>query len=275
MTIKGGGLREEMIEQYKNIGKSDDCKESRLSSLDSHRKAIRDERHEYRRGIIPSLSKADARILCVLPYKFTMEFPYVPELGLMFVHFDARHFIRAVYILLTGLNKMFNRRIEIEYIATNNIEHPDGTTQGIPGYYLYQLQIDIINYIRRNIIPRPFDIEDETIQEHLRHMCNYSQVNPSVIVNSINYLLSHNEHLKMNPLFNSDFNYNMADYLKVRMYNPDDVRLCGVFTNLPADIDVLYPVDPLDPFALKATKNCFIFMYETFQITPPTGKNLI
>jgi hypothetical protein len=107
MTIKGGGIREEMIEQYKNIGKSDDRKETRLLDLNDHRKAIRDKQHEYRRGIPPTLSKTKVRKLCTASYRFRMEFPTITNtLYYNTLSFSIEYYVRATYILLTGLSKI-------------------------------------------------------------------------------------------------------------------------------------------------------------------------
>jgi hypothetical protein len=276
MVIKGGGIREDMMEQYKNIGSSDARSESRLLSLDRIRKNARIEQSDVRRGIRPSiLSKSEIKELCIFLYNFAIEFPYVAELNQLYVYFNVGKFIRATYILLAGLNKALNRRIEIEYVFINEPLNPEASERGIPGYVLANLYDEIIKYIGNNILPEPYtenDTMEETINAHLINVCNYRIVGASRVVDSINYLINHNKDLKMNHRFyRSDFNYNNDIYLKVKIYTPDNPTLCGIFTNLPGDIDILYPINNLsyfipmeNPFALDAKKNCFDFMYNIF-----------
>ena len=270
MTITGGGLQEDLINQYKNIRKPENAREKRLLLFNSYKKESKISTQLAKRGMKPALTKNQVYNYCMLNYNFLMNCPIVGEYT--YLRFTAGNFARIVYKVLEIFNSQFHRHINITYNLF------DGTqVKNLGGTDILNLHTSLIGFITNNTVPKYCkEVDDEKCvlienQTEILKSLTLATSNVERVKDSINYLVENFEDLAENGRFKNPHSY-ISDFINVQIIYPDNTNKCGIFTNVNEDFYSLYPINYEDPlqasFDINANPNCVLYLYDLIKSSP-------
>ena len=271
MTITGGGLQEDLINQYKNIRKPEEAREKRLLLFKSYKKESKISAQLAKRGMKPALTKNQVYNYCILNYNFLMSCPIISEY--QFLRFTAGNFARIVYKVLEIFNSQFHRHINITYNLF------DGTqVKNLGGIDILNLHTSLISFITNNTVPTYCkEVDNEKcilIENQTEILKSLTPATSEIerIKDAINYLVENFEDLAENGRFKNPYSY-ISDFINVQIIYPDNANKCGIFTNLNEDFySILYPINYEDPlqasFDINANPNCVLYLYDLIKSSP-------
>jgi hypothetical protein len=273
--LQGGGLQEDLVNQYKNIRKPEIAREKRLLLFNSYKKESKIGAQLSKRGMKPALTKKQVYNYCMLNYNFLMSCPIVGKYT--YLRFTAGNFARIVYKVLEIFNSQFHRHINITYNLF------DGTqVKNLYGSDILNLHTSLIAFITNNTVPKYCkEVDDEKCvlienQTDILKSLTLATSNVERVKDSINYLVENFEDLAENGRFKNSHSY-ISDFINVQIIYPDNTNKRGIFTNINEDFYSLYPINYEDPlqasFDINANPNCVLYLYDLIKSSPTMSTN--